>query len=107
MNGRFFPEVSPDWPWNMANDPFLVQWEHRWWAWVAVAALVVLARLARRAGDRRASIALHTAFGTQIILGIATLMTGVALTVAVLHQAVAALVVASATWCAHAAGQRT
>jgi cytochrome c oxidase assembly protein subunit 15 len=107
MNGRFFPEVSPDWPWNMANDPFLVQWEHRWWAWVAVAALVVLARLARRAGDRRASIALHTTFGTQIILGIATLMTGVALTVAVLHQAVAALVVASATWCAHAAGRRT
>ncbi|HEU4969615.1 COX15/CtaA family protein [Sphingomonas sp.] len=106
MNGRFFPEVSPNWPWNMANDPFLVQWEHRWWAWVAVAALVVLARMARRA-DRRASIALHSAFGTQIVLGIATIMTGVDLTIAVLHQAVAALVVASATWCAHAAGRRT
>ncbi|GAO38072.1 heme A synthase [Sphingomonas changbaiensis NBRC 104936] len=107
MNGRFFPEVSPNWPWNMANDPFLVQWEHRWWAWVAVAALVVLARLAKRAGDRRASIALHTAFGTQILLGIATIMTGVDLPVAVLHQAVAVLVVASATWCAHSAGRRT
>ena len=106
MNGRVFPEVSPDWPSNMANDPFLVQWEHRWWAWIAVAALVVLARLARRAGDRPASIALHSAFGTQIILGIATIMTGVNFTLAVLHQAVGALVVATATWCAHAAGRR-
>lgn len=106
MNGRLFPEVSPDWPHNMANDPFLVQWEHRWWAWVAVAALVLLARLAKRAGDRRASIALHSAFGTQILLGIATVMTDVSLTVAVLHQAVGALVVATATWCAHAAGRR-
>ena len=105
MNGRFFPEVSHDWPWNMANDPFLVQWEHRWWAWVAVAALVVLARMARKI-DRRASIALHSAFGTQIVLGIATIMSGVDLTLAVLHQAVAALVVGSATWCAHAAGRR-
>lgn len=105
MNGRFFPEVSPDWPHNMANDPLLVQWEHRWWAWIAVAALLVLARLARKT-DRPASIALHSAFGVQIILGIATVMTGVNLTVAVLHQAVGALVVASATWCAHAAGRR-
>lgn len=105
MNGRFFPEVSSDWPGNMANDPFLVQWEHRWFAWVAVAALIVLARMARRI-DRPASIALHSAFGVQIILGIATVMTGVNLTVAVLHQAVGALVVASATWCAHAAGRR-
>ena len=105
MNGRFFPEVSPDWPHNMANDPFLVQWEHRWWAWVTVAALVVLARMARKV-DRPASIALHSAFGVQIILGIATVMTEVNLTFAVLHQAVGALVVASAAWCAHAAGRR-
>jgi heme a synthase len=106
MNGRPFPQVSPDWPGNMANDPFLVQWEHRWWAWIAVAGLVVLARMAKRAGDRPASVALHSAFGIQIVLGIATVMTGVSLPVAVLHQAVGALVVASATWCAHAAGRR-
>jgi cytochrome c oxidase assembly protein subunit 15 len=105
MNGRFFPEVSLGWPHNMANDPFLVQWEHRWWAWIAVAALLVLARMAKKI-DRPASIALHSAFGVQIILGIATVMTGVNLTVAVLHQAAGALVVASATWCAHAAGRR-
>lgn len=105
MNGRVFPEVSPDWPRNMANDPFLVQWEHRWWAWVAVAALVVLARMTRKV-DRPASIALHSAFGIQILLGIATVITGVNLEVAVLHQAVGALVVATATWCAHAAGRR-
>lgn len=105
MNGRFFPEISPDWPGNMANDPFLVHWEHRWWAWITVAALVMLARMARKV-ERPASIALHSAFGVQIILGIATVMTGVELTLAVLHQAVGALVVASAAWCAHAAGRR-
>ncbi|RHW17818.1 heme A synthase [Sphingomonas gilva] len=108
MNGRFFPsEVIAARPLldAIANDPFLIHWIHRWWAWVAVAALVVLARAAKRAGDRRASIALHSAFGIQIILGIATVWTGVAITLAVLHQAVGALVVAGAAWAAHAAGR--
>ncbi|WP_218965246.1 COX15/CtaA family protein, partial [Nostoc linckia] len=60
MNGRVFPEVAPGWLASFSNDPFLVHWIHRWWAWVAVAALVILARRARRAGDRKASIAVHS-----------------------------------------------
>lgn len=106
MNGRVFPEVAPGWLASFSNDPFLVHWIHRWWAWVAVAALVILARRARRAGDRKASIAVHSAFGLQILLGIATVMTGVNIVLAVLHQAVGALVVASAAWGAHSAGRR-
>lgn len=106
MNGRVFPEVAPGWLASFSNDPFLVHWIHRWWAWVAVVALVILSRIARRAGDREASLAIHTAFGTQILLGIATVMTGVNIVLAVLHQAVGALVVASAAWGAHAAGKR-
>ena len=39
------------------------------------------------------------------ILGIATLLTGVALHVAVAHQAVAALLVWAATACAHGLGR--
>ncbi|AMO70638.1 COX15/CtaA family protein [Sphingorhabdus sp. M41] len=79
------------------NDPYLIHFIHRWWAWVAVGFLVVLARKVRPI-DRRASIAIHTAFGIQILLGIATVMTGINIHLAVLHQAVGALVVASCTW---------
>lgn len=106
MQGRFFP-AGVDWEGlsTFANDPFLVHFVHRWWAWVAVAALVWLARRIRKDG-RRASIAIHSAFGTQILLGIATVMTGIAFWLAVLHQAVGALVVASAVWGAHILGRR-
>jgi cytochrome c oxidase assembly protein subunit 15 len=109
MNGRFFPsEVLAARPLldAIVNDPFLVHWIHRWWAWVTVIALVMLARAAKRAGHRRASIALHSAFGVQILLGIATVWTGVDITVAVLHQAVGALVVASTAWAAHTIGRQ-
>ena len=75
--------------------------------WVVVALLVVLARKARGAGSRPASIAVHSMFGTQILLGIATVMTGVALWVAVLHQLVGALLVAATAWACHVVGSRT
>jgi cytochrome c oxidase assembly protein subunit 15 len=109
MNERFFPE-GVDWSHGAAfaftHDPFLLHFLHRWWAWIVVAALVVFARKVKRAGSRRASIAIHSAFGTQIILGIATVTTGIDLPVAVLHQAVGALVVASTVWGAHVLGER-
>ena len=109
MNGRFFPsEVIGTKPLGtlLVDDPFLVHFIHRWWAWVAVAALVLLARGARRAGSRAASIAVHSAFGVQILLGIAVVMTGVALWLAALHQLVGALLVVASIWAAHAHGQR-
>ena len=87
------------------SDPYLVHFIHRWWAWVAVAALLVIARAAKRAGDRGASVAIHSTFGLQVILGIATVMTGVNITLAVLHQAVGALLVASIAWGAHSIGR--
>lgn len=108
MNGRFFPdEVLRQKAFFDAlfNDPFLVHWVHRWWAWVTVAALILLARMARRAGDRRASVAVHTAFGIQILLGIATVMAGMPIALAALHQFVGAMVLVAATWAAHSAGR--
>ena len=108
MNDRFFPE-GVDWSQGIAfaftHDLFLLHWMHRWWAWAVVGALVVFARMVRRAGSRPASIAIHSAFGTQIILGIATVMSGIDLPVAVLHQAVGALVLAATVWGAHVVGE--
>ena len=108
MNGRLVPiaewQARPFWD-AVVNDPWVVHFLHRWWAWVTVVALIVLARAARSAGHRSASVALHAAFGTQIVLGVLTVWTGVDITLAVLHQAVGALVVASTAWAAHAIGR--
>ena len=108
MHGRFVPD-GIDWSLGAAHaltsDPFLVHFIHRWWAWVTVVALVIFARRVRPL-DRRASIAIHSAFGTQILLGIATVLTGVALGLAALHQAVAALLLGATVWGAHVHGSR-
>ena len=109
MNDRLFPD-GVDWSrgagFAFTHDLFLLHFLHRWWAWAIVAVLVLFAREVRRAGSRAASIAIHSAFGTQIILGIATVTTGIALPVAVLHQAVGALVLASTVWGAHVVGEK-
>ncbi|MCP1470539.1 cytochrome c oxidase assembly protein subunit 15 [Sphingobium sp. OAS761] len=109
MNDHFVPE-GIDWGgsfWaTLSSDPYLVHFIHRWWAWIAALALVMLARRARRAGWRGPSIAINATVGTQILLGILTVVSGIALPLAVLHQAVGALVVASAAWGAHAVGRK-
>ncbi|NIJ19558.1 cytochrome c oxidase assembly protein subunit 15 [Sphingomonas naasensis] len=108
MNGRFFPGATVagrpvlD---ALFNDPAIVHFVHRWWAWIVVALLVVLARAARRI-DRRASVAIHSAFGLQILLGIATVMSGMNLTLAALHQLTGALLVIATTWGMHVIGSR-
>ena len=108
MQGRLYPD-GVDWSrgalFALTHDPYLLHFLHRWWALVVVAALVIFARQIRHL-DRRASIAVHSAFGTQILLGIATVVTGMHLVLAVLHQAVGALVVASVAWGAHVLGRR-
>jgi heme a synthase len=110
MNGRFFPE-GVDWSrgfgFALTHDPFLLQFVHRWWAFVVVAVLILFARRVRKVeGGRAASIAIHSAFGTQIILGILTILSGVAISLAVLHQATGALLLASVVWGAHELGRR-
>ena len=110
MQGRFFP-AGIDWShgvaWALANDPYLVHFVHRWWAWVVVAAMVVFARQVRKVpGARPASVAIHAAFGTQIVLGILTVLSGVVIWLAALHQAVGALLLAATVWGAHEVGRR-
>ncbi len=108
MQGEWFP-AGVDWSGGMLravlSDPYLVHFDHRWWAWAVVAVLVVLGRQLRRIGARPVSVALHTAFGLQILLGIATVLSGIALWLAVLHQLVGALLVATTVWGAHTLGR--
>lgn len=105
MNGQFVPEtsMSSGFLYALTHDPFLLHFLHRWWAWVAVAALIYLGRRVRKA-DRAASIALHTAFGTMVLLGIATVLTQVSLWVAAAHQLNGALLVAATAWAMHSDG---
>ncbi len=107
MNGRAVPEVSfaSGFIWTVTHDPFLLHFLHRWWAWIAVAALVILARRVRKS-DRPASIALHSAFGVMVLLGIATVLTEVELWVAAAHQLTGALLVAATAWAMHSDGTR-
>ena len=110
MNGHFVPEGidwSPGAGFALTHDPFLLHFMHRWWAWVVVAVLVVFARkIRKRPGARPASIAIHSAFGTQIILGILTVLSGIAIWLAVLHQAVGTLLLAATVWGAHELGRQ-
>ena len=109
MNGHFIPE-GIDWSngiiFAMTHDLFLLHFMHRWWAWVVVLVLVLFARKVKKVdGARPASIAIHVTFGTQIILGILTVLSGIAIWLAVLHQANGALLVAATVWGAHELGK--
>jgi cytochrome c oxidase assembly protein subunit 15 len=111
MDGRFFPP-GVDWSrgigFAFSHDPFLLHFMHRWWAWVVVAVLVLFARKVRKVpGARPASIAIHSIFGLQVILGILLVLSGIAMWLAVLHQANGALLVAATVWGAHELGKRT
>lgn len=94
------PMFEPFWR-NIVDNPIVVQFVHRWFAWAAAAALFVLAFRTQRVGAKGAAHAVMTAVCIQIALGIATLLTGVNLWIAVAHQAVGALVVAAAVVCCH------
>lgn len=109
MNDHFVPEGiswhGSFWA-TISSDPYLIHFFHRWWAWVTAAMLILLARKAKRAGHRAPAIALNALVGTQILLGIATVMSGIDISLAVAHQGVGALVVVATAWAAHAMSRR-
>jgi len=106
MQGRLVPEydATNGLFYAATRDPFLIHFLHRWWAWVTVAALVWFARRVRPL-DRKASVAIHSAFGVQILLGIAVVVMGMPLWLAAAHQLVGALLVAAFAWGAHVLGR--
>lgn len=105
MGNELFPGgtvLTANWLANLIDNPIVVQFFHRWWAFVAFGAMIWLGVRARRAGAKRVGPLLHATVTVQLMLGIATLMTGVSLWIAVAHQAVAAILVVVATLSAHA-----
>ena len=107
MNDHLIPE-GIDWSsgplFALTHDPYLIHFVHRWWAWGVAVLLILFARRVKPV-CRPASIAINAALGTQILLGIATVTSGVALPLAAAHQAVGALLLAAVVWGAHAIGQ--
>ncbi len=108
MNDHFVPE-GIDWSGGawlaLTNDPFLIHFLHRWWSWVAVAALLLLARLVARSGGRIEARLLVAVVVVQMSLGILTVVTGVSMWIAVSHQIVGAILVAIAAAALHRQGR--
>ena len=85
---------------ELVDNPFVVQFVHRWLAFVAAAGLVALAW---QAGSRWGFAVVGLVLA-QIALGVATLLSGVHLHVAVTHQFTAALLLITVIAAAHRAG---
>ena len=108
MDGRLIPDgyakLSP-WLRNLTENVAAVQFDHRLLATVtlllaAAAAALGLAGPAP-AGKRIAFLALGAGVGMQYALGVATLLYGVPLALAIAHQAAAVLVLTAALVCLH------
>jgi len=107
MGDAWFPAgvtmLAPAWT-NAVDNPVVVQFIHRWFAFAAAAALLWLAVRATKTGSRLGFVVV-TLVTLQIFLGVATLLTGVEIGVAVAHQANAALLLIATVAAAHAIGQ--
>jgi cytochrome c oxidase assembly protein subunit 15 len=91
---------------NLVDNPIAVQFVHRWWAWVAAVAVLSVAAAAQRRGAAAPAIAIAIALVCQILLGIATLLSGVEIDLAVAHQAMATLLLGATIWGAHTLGRQ-
>ena len=89
---------------EMVDNPVVVQFVHRWLAFVAAAGLLTLAWQAGRKGSRT-GLAVVGLVVLQIGLGVATLLSGVRIEVAVWHQLNAALLLIAAVSAANTAGR--
>lgn len=110
MNDHFVPEGIQWWGslWmTLTSDPFLVHFLHRWWAWGAAAAILWMAARLNAVGAAGIAWGLMALTLGQIVLGIITVMTGVALPIAVGHQLVGALLFGAVVVGAHRLGWRT
>lgn len=108
-----FDSILPEGSWdptsgileNITGNPLIVQFIHRWWAWVAAAGALLIAKRARTIWPL-APFVIGALVVTQILLGIATLLSVVAIPIAAAHQAVAVLLLAYVVRCAHHLGAR-
>jgi cytochrome c oxidase assembly protein subunit 15 len=107
MGDAWFPAGTPMMSPAIANvfdNPVVVQFIHRWFAFAAAALLVWMAARTIKGGGLRAGWLVIVLVVVQIGLGIATLLSSVQIDIAVAHQANAALLLIAATACAHRLG---
>ena len=107
MNDHFVPEGIQYWgslARTLTSDPYLIHFLHRWWAWGAAVAIVLMARRLKATGGAGLALVLLGAVMLQILLGIATVVTGVALPIAVAHQVAGAVLLGLAVAGAHRLG---
>ena len=105
MFGRLVPQELVSSARDLIDSPVTVHFLHRSLAYaVAAAALVIAVRLWRAGAGVRA-LALGGAVTAQFALGVATVLSGVAIPIGVAHQACGALLVAASVWAAHWAMQ--
>ena len=89
---------------NFVDNPIVVQFVHRWLAFVVAGFAVALGLKAQKLGYKGAAHAVFTTLVAQIVLGIATILTGVELWLGVAHQGMAALLLAAMVVAAHRIG---
>jgi cytochrome c oxidase assembly protein subunit 15 len=92
---------------NLADNPVVVQFVHRWLAFVAAAFALWLAARAWSRGLRLEAAALAGAVTAQVLLGILTLLSGVQIDIAVAHQGMAVLLLGAMVTAGHRLGERT
>ncbi len=94
MLGQFVP-AGIDWSlgqwFALTHDPFLIHFLHRWWSWIAAATALWLAW---RCGPGGLRTALAAVIAVQMLLGITTVLSGVHIVPAVLHQLMGGVLVA-------------
>jgi cytochrome c oxidase assembly protein subunit 15 len=109
MGGEWFPSgtaMLEPFLRNLVDNPIVVQFVHRWLAWIVAFLAWALALAAWRRDLPIHAGLVAGAVMLQILLGILTLLSGVQLWIAVSHQAMAALLLTFITAAAHRLGRR-
>jgi cytochrome c oxidase assembly protein subunit 15 len=91
---------------NFVDNPITVQFVHRWLAFLVAALAAALALKAWFARLHWEAAALAGAITAQILLGILTLLSGVQIEIAVSHQGMAVLLLATVVVTAHRLGEK-
>ena len=108
MGDEWFPAAAPmmePFTRNLVDNPIVVQFIHRWLAFVVAFFAIWLAMKAWLRGLRLEATALVGAVCVQIVLGILTLLSGVKIDIAVAHQGMAVLLLAAMLTAAHRIGE--
>lgn len=106
MFGRLVPEGLVTTAGDLINAPATVHFLHRSLAYIVAASALYIALRLWRAGAGVRALALGGAVLAQFALGVATVLSGVAIPLGVAHQATGAVLVAATVWAAHWAVQR-